>query len=128
MKAQQNFTKNLYGLVESILYRGHRFAVVESISHCRECVEVEPHSGKHCASKTEENVTEVRAFLRSDRQFTVRMFGSELILNHKTVHDILTEELISRHFDAASRLRFLSHCHHRNDLTKKGIPLVLKPP
>jgi len=43
--------------------------------------------------KTDENVTKVRALLRSDRCLTVRIFGSELNLNLQTVHDILTEEL-----------------------------------
>jgi len=44
-------------------------------------------------SKTDENVTKVRALMRSDQCLTVRMIGSELNLNHQTVHDILTLEL-----------------------------------
>ena len=56
-------------------------------------VEDEPLSGSPCTSKTDENVTKVRAVVRSDRRLTVRMIGSELNLNHQTDHDILTEEL-----------------------------------
>ena len=56
-------------------------------------VEDEPNSGRPCTSKTDENVTKVRALVRSDRSLTVRMIGSEFNLNHQTVHDILTEEL-----------------------------------
>jgi hypothetical protein len=56
-------------------------------------VEDEPRSGRLFMSKTEENVIKVRALVRSDRRLTVRMIGSELYLNHQTVHDILTEEL-----------------------------------
>ena len=58
-----------------------------------EGVEDEPHSGRTCTLKTKENVTKVRAFVRSDRRLTVRMIGGELNLNHRIVHDILTEEL-----------------------------------
>ena len=41
----------------------------------------------------DENVTKVRALMRSDQCWTVRMIGSELNLNHQTVHNILTKEL-----------------------------------
>jgi len=58
-----------------------------------ESVEDEPLSGRPCMSKTNENVTKVRALVRSDRHLTVRMISSELNLNHQTEHDILTEEL-----------------------------------
>jgi predicted transcriptional regulator len=43
--------------------------------------------------KTGENVTKVRRFVRSDRCLTVRMIGSELNLNNRAVHYILTKEL-----------------------------------
>jgi hypothetical protein len=59
----------------------------------RENVEDKPRSGRTCKSKTEENLTKVRAVVRSDRRLTVRLFGSELNLNHQIVQDILTEEL-----------------------------------
>ena len=38
-------------------------------------------------------MTKVWALVRFDRRLTVRMIGSELNLNHQTVHNILTEEL-----------------------------------
>jgi len=59
----------------------------------RENVEDEPHSGRPCTSKTDENVTKVRAVVRSDRRLTVGIIGSELNLNNQTVDDILTEKL-----------------------------------
>ena len=59
----------------------------------RESVEDEPRSGRPYTSKTDENVTKVRALVRSDRRLTVRMIGSELNMNHQTVHDNFTEEL-----------------------------------
>ena len=65
-----------------------------SIVNGRENGEDEPRSERPCTSKTDENVTKVRAIVRSDRRLTVRMIGSELNLNHQTVHDILTEELV----------------------------------
>ena len=66
----------------------------------REGVEDEPLSGTACTSKTEENVTKVRDLVRSDRRLTVRMIGGELNLNHRTVNDILTEELGMQKFCA----------------------------
>jgi hypothetical protein len=36
----------------------------------REIVEDEPHSARPCTSKTDENVTKVRAVMRSDRRLT----------------------------------------------------------
>jgi hypothetical protein len=50
--------------------------------------------GRPFTSKTEENVNKLRALVRSDRLLTVTMIGSELNLNHQTVHDILNEELV----------------------------------
>ena len=38
----------------------------------RESVEDEPHSGRPCTSKTDENVTKVRDLVRSDRRLSVR--------------------------------------------------------
>ena len=76
--------------MESMLYRGHMFLVGIKHFWMAVSVEDEPRSGRTCTSKTEENVTKV---VRSDRRLTVRMIGSELNLNHRTVHDILTEEL-----------------------------------
>ena len=59
----------------------------------RECVEDEARSARPCTSKTDENVTKMRALVKSDHRLTVRMIGSELNLNQQTVHDILTKEL-----------------------------------
>ena len=64
-----------------------------SIVNGRENGEDEPRPERPCTSKTDENVTEVRAIVRSDRRLTVRMIDGELNLNHRTVHDILIEEL-----------------------------------
>ena len=78
----------------SILHRRHRFlGGIKHFLDSRESVEDESRSGRPCTSKTEENLTKVRALMRSDRRLTVRMIGSELNLNYRTVHDILTEEL-----------------------------------
>ena len=43
--------------------------------------------------KKDKNVTKVTTFVRSDRCLAVRMIGSELSLNHQTVHEILTKEM-----------------------------------
>jgi hypothetical protein len=59
----------------------------------REIVEDVLHSGRPCTTKAEENVTRVAAVMSFDQCLTVTMIGSELNLNHQTVHDILTEEL-----------------------------------
>jgi hypothetical protein len=56
-------------------------------------MEDKPCCGRPCTSKKEENVTKVRARIRSDRHLTVTMIGSELNLNHQTIHNILTEEM-----------------------------------
>jgi hypothetical protein len=56
-------------------------------------VEDKPHSGRPCTSKKEENGNKVRAVIRSDQHLTVTMNGSELNMNHKTIHDILTKEM-----------------------------------
>jgi hypothetical protein len=53
----------------------------------------EPRSERRCTSKTEENVTNMRALVKFDRHFTVRMVGSAFNLNKQAVHDILTEQL-----------------------------------
>jgi hypothetical protein len=58
-----------------------------------ESVEDAPHYGRPCTSKTDKNVTKVRALMRSDWRLTVRMIRGELNLNHQTVHKILTEKL-----------------------------------
>ena len=59
----------------------------------RESVEDETRCGRSCTSKTVDNVTKVRDFVRSDRRLTVRMISSVLNLNRQNVHEILTFEL-----------------------------------
>ena len=59
-------------------------------------MEDKSRSGRPCTSKKDENLTNVRAVLRSDRCLTVRLSGSELTLNHRTVHDTLTEGFVVR--------------------------------
>jgi len=56
-------------------------------------VKDEPGSERPCTSKKDENVTKLKAFVRSNQRFRFRMISSELNLNQQTVHDILTEEL-----------------------------------
>jgi hypothetical protein len=70
--------------------------VEQSVLDGRKIVENEPRSGRTCTSKTEENGTKVKALIRPDQHLTVTMTGSELSLNHKIVHDVLTEELDMR--------------------------------
>ena len=38
-------------------------------------------------------MSKVKTLIRSDRRLTVRMIGSELHLNHQTIHNILTQNL-----------------------------------
>jgi len=79
-----------------------------------ESVEDKPHSGRPCTSKTDENVTRVRALVRSDRCLTVRMIGSELNLNHQTAHDILTDELVMQKICAKLVLKILTNEQREN--------------
>jgi len=83
--------------MESMQYLRHRY--LGGIKHFWKAVSVwqtEPCSGRPCTSKIDENVTKVRALVRSDQCLIVRMIGSELNLNHQTIHDILTKELSMR--------------------------------
>jgi hypothetical protein len=60
----------------------------------REIMDDEPHSGRPCTSKAEENVTNMRALVKSDQHLAVTVIGSELNLyHHQTIYDILTEEV-----------------------------------
>ena len=80
--------KRAYG--EHTVSRARVFRWYETFLDGRESMEDGPRSERPCTSKTEENVTKVRAVVGSDRSLTVRMIGSELNLNHRTVHFILT--------------------------------------
>ena len=70
-----------------------------------ECVEDEPHCGRTCVSKTDENVTKAKDLVRSDRRLTVRMISSVLNLNRQTVHDSDKGFIVS-----GQRLRTLGCC------------------
>ena len=67
MKTQQKLNEKLlrvYGehaLSRTVVFRWHK-AFLDG----RESVEDEPHSGRTCTSKMDENVTKVRALMRSD--------------------------------------------------------------
>ncbi|GFV80111.1 uncharacterized protein TNCV_1476741 [Trichonephila clavipes] len=63
------------------------------LRHFQKEIEDEPRSGRPSVSKTAENVVRFRYLVRPDRRLTVRMIGEELILDHTTVHQILTNEL-----------------------------------
>jgi len=57
------------------------------------------------------NVEIVRVLIRSDRRLTKRMIASELNLNHTTVYQILTQELVTRKLCA-------EHCSQKPDNRK----------
>ena len=69
-KTQQNLTKH-YGVRG--VSRAQVFRWRKAFLDGRESVKDEPCSGRPCTSKTDENVTKVRALVRSDRRLTVRM-------------------------------------------------------
>ena len=70
MKMQQKLMKNLKGLMESMLYQGHRF--LGGIKHFWMAVRVWKMNLilEDLAIKTDENVTKVRDLVRSDRRLT----------------------------------------------------------
>jgi len=82
-KLQQAYGE--HSVTRAQVFRWHKVFLDDRLS-----AEDETRSGRPCTSKTGENVTKVMAVLMSDRRLTVRMIGSELNLNHQTVHDILT--------------------------------------
>jgi hypothetical protein len=55
--------------MESMLYQEHKFLGGTKHFGC-EIMEDKPHSGRPCVSKMEENVTNMRAFVKSDRRMT----------------------------------------------------------
>jgi hypothetical protein len=89
-----NKLKQAYG--EHVLSRSQIFKWHKAFSEGRESIEDEHRSGRPSTSKIDANVERVRALVRSDHRLTVRMIGSELNLNHTTVHQILTQELAMR--------------------------------
>jgi len=91
--ATETYEKLIRAYGEIAVSRAQVFRWHKAFLDDHESVEDEPRSGRPCTSKTDENVTKVRALVRSDRSLILRMIGSELNLNDQTVHGILTEEL-----------------------------------
>jgi hypothetical protein len=74
--------------MESMLYRGHRF--LGDTEHFWVAVRVWK---TNLVLEDLALQKQMRVFMKSDRYLTVQMIGSELNLNHQTIHNILTEEL-----------------------------------
>jgi len=66
--------KRAYG--EHAVSRTQVFRWHKAFLDGHEIVEDEPRSGRPCTSKTDENMTKVRALVRSDRRLTVRILGT----------------------------------------------------
>ena len=84
----ETFNKLKQAYREHALWRSQVLKWYKVFSEGRESIKDEPRSGRPPTSKTDNNVEIVRALVRSDRRFTVRMNASELNLNHTTVHQI----------------------------------------
>ena len=108
-----------------LLSRAHDFRWHKAFLDGRESVEDEPHSGRPCTSKTDENVTKVRGLrevwstfesewsLLSWVPWTTQKKGSSCPARD------------CGHLDAASRQRSLSHCHLRERIfDQKGYSSV----
>ena len=89
-----NKLKQAYG--ERALLRSQIFKGYKALSEGCASIKDEPLSGRPSTSKTDNNVEKVRALVRSDCRLTVRMMAGDLNLNHTTVHQILTHELVMR--------------------------------
>ena len=66
---------------------------MKRFSEGRESVTEEERSGRPATSRTEENIAEVRQFVRENRRFTVRSIAEQVNINRETVRKILTEDL-----------------------------------
>jgi hypothetical protein len=77
----------------------------------------------------EENVTNMRTLMKSDRHLAVRMISSALNLNHQTIYDILTEVLGMWTLGCCMTtvLPVNSTIPVKEVLTQKVIPVVPKP-
>jgi len=78
-----NKLKQAYG--EHALSKSQVFKWYKAFSEGHESIKNEPRSGRPSTSKTNNNVENVRALVRSDRRLTARM-----------IHQILTQELAMR--------------------------------
>jgi hypothetical protein len=110
MKIQLKRTKN-YG--EHAVLRAQVFRWHKAFLDGQDSVDNEPCSGRPCMSKTDENVTKVRALVRSDRRLTVRMIGTVMRSLNDSGKGFIVSGQNCRHLDAASQQRFLSNCHLR---------------
>ena len=91
--ATETYEKLKWSYGEHAVSKAQAFIWHKAFLDGRDSVEDEPRSGRTCTSKTDENVTKLRAVVRSDRRLTFRMIDSELNLNRRTVLDIFIEEL-----------------------------------
>jgi hypothetical protein len=95
VKLKENITETYKnGLVESMLYRVQ--GILDGIKNFWMAMRVWKTKlvrESLARQKRDEGVTKVRVLLRYDRRLTVRVIGSELNLNHQTVHDFWAEEL-----------------------------------
>jgi hypothetical protein len=74
--AKETYEKLKWAYGEHALSMAQVFRCNKACLHGRESVEDKPHSGRPCTSKTDEDVTQVRALVRSDRRLTVRMIDT----------------------------------------------------
>jgi len=72
----------------------------------RESVEDEQHAGHPSASRTENNVTHVKAILDRNRRLSVRLMAEEIGLTKTDVHRIIMEDL---HMRKIANTWFLHH-------------------
>ncbi|XP_066943504.1 protein GVQW3-like [Macrobrachium rosenbergii] len=68
----------------------------EAFKDSRKNVENEPRSGRPSSSRTDENVTCVKAVLGNDRQMSIRLSADEVGIPKAVVHRIVTEDLNMR--------------------------------
>jgi len=113
MKTQQKLKKN-YG--EHAVSRAQVFSWHKAFLDGRESVEDEPCSGTPCTSKMDENVTKVRAVMRSDQHLTVRMISTIMRSLNDSEKGFIIPARDCGHLDAASRQGSLSHCHLREQI------------
>ena len=76
VNATQTYEKLKRTYREHALSRAHVSGWHKAFLDGRVCVEDKPRSVRPCTSKADENVTKLRAVVRSDRRLTVRMIGT----------------------------------------------------